>query len=92
MPARFGLLKPVPGNPFLHDVNGNLGGKITPQHISGSSAAIDEIPTAIPMFSGMPDSTVLHATSPEVVFSCKSKMVAAKPEILIAQRRKKVAT
>jgi len=72
---------------FLHDVNGNLGGKITPQHISGSTAAIDEIPTAIPMFSGVPDSKVLHTTSPEVVFSCKSKMAAAKPEIVLCQRR-----
>jgi len=44
------------------------------------------------MFSGVNDSTVLHATSPEVVFSCQSKMAAAKPEILLAQRRKKIAT
>jgi len=29
---------------------------------------INEIPTAILMLSGVPDSTVLYATSPEVVF------------------------
>jgi len=39
-----------------------------PQVISGSSAAINEILAAIPMFSGVPDSTVLYATSPEVDF------------------------
>jgi len=43
------------------------------------------------MFSGVPDSKVLQATSPEVVFSCKSKMAAAKPETLLSQRMKKVA-
>jgi len=37
-------------------------------------------------FSGVPDLTVLYATSPEVDFSCKSKMEAAKPEILFSQR------
>ena len=37
------------------------------------------------MFSGVPDSKVLHATSPEVVFSRISKMAAAKPEILLSQ-------
>ena len=41
--------------------------------------------SSIPMFSGMPDLTVLHATSPEVVFSRISKMAAAKPEILFSQ-------
>jgi len=30
---------------------------------------------------------VIYATSPEVVFRCKSKMAAAKPEILLYQRR-----
>ena len=39
------------------------------------------------MFSGVPDSTVLHATSPEVIFSCKSKMAAAKTEVLFSQRK-----
>jgi len=44
------------------------------------------------MFSGVPDSKVLHATSPEVVFSCKSKMAAAKPEIVLCQRRDALET
>ena len=35
---------------------------------------------------GVPDSTVLYASSPEVIFCCKSKMAAAKPEILLYQR------
>ena len=71
------------GNDFYNRF-GNRGGVKLLQLISGSSAAIDEIPTAIPIFSLMPDSTVIYATSPEVVFSCKSKMAAAKPEILLS--------
>jgi len=41
-----------------------------PQHILASSTAINEIPAAMYMymFSGVRDATVLHATSPEVVF------------------------
>jgi len=49
-------------------------------------------PTAITHFLRMPDSTVLHATSPEVVFSCKSNMTASKPEILLYQCRDELET
>ena len=62
-----------------------------PQLIAGSGVAINEISMAIPIFSLVPDSTVIYATSPEVVFSCKSNMAAAKPEILLSQCRNNVA-
>ena len=44
------------------------------------------------MFSGVRDSTVLHATPPEVDFSYKSKMAIAKPEMLLFQRRDELET
>ena len=46
--------QPIPGNLFYTTLTVTWGKITPPQHISGSSVAIDEIPTSIPMFSGCP--------------------------------------
>ena len=60
--------------------------------ISACGWASNETLTVIPMFSPMSDSAVLYAMSQEVVFSWKSKIAAAKPEILLYQRSDELET
>src|SRR5208282_6608213 len=69
-----------------------LGGKMTPQGISGSMILRIKIPTAIPPFSGSRNSMALFRILSDVSGSRKSKMAANKLVIRISRFLDKTAT